>query len=650
VKPDLDLTGLVRLLGASRRLILRMAGMGLLGGFVLTLFTPPAYRSWVTMKVEQPDVVPAAAPRADGIATQVGLLSSRSLAEEVASKLNIEVDSVAASLEVETPTDSRLIRFSVDAESPQLSAAIANRFADSFIAADVKRRYDASVHSRRFLERRIADTRAKLERSELQLVSYAREQGIVAGSGEEESPQGQSLAALNKALAEATARRMVAEGAYLAGTTSEAASATRPLRQARATLEAEYREKRTLLRPGHPDMLALRSRIDELERQVAIESGVTTSALHSDYLGALATERSMELRVDELASSVLDLKGRGIRYRILLREVESNRTLHDALLQAFRQLGISGAAETAPVSIVDRAEVPDRPYRPDPLFNLLSGLGIGLLAGAGAAIAFDQLRDPIRTAEDVRARLGIAFIGGIPTASAQSSLIEELKDPGSAISEACSAILASLRRDGVPKSLMVTSARASEGKSATALAIAQAFARLGSPVLLVDANFHDPAFRLESSDRVGLSRLLADGRESLPTHIVATRFPNLYLLPAGPLPGNPADLLSTARADEIFREASTSFDLVIVDAPPVLGRADSLLLGTVAGQALFVVESGQTPVGAATEALGLLGSVNVLGAVLNRASNDLDVARQKRRAFGSLDRNRSGALAGGLSG
>lgn len=241
----LDLASLLRIINNWRWLILGAAALGLLIAVIVTLLTTPTYRSWVTLEVNPPTVEimdeqsrdrsSTGVNSWDYVATQVGLLSSRSIAERAAQDLNLAnnkeyVDSaadaatrlelattkVAAGLDVDVPEEGQLIRYSFVAESPQLSAAIANQIAESFINSNLQRRFEASAYARNFLEKQIAKTRRDLERSERQLVAYAQAQGIInTGSGEAGSSptdgnsiQGESLIALNKALAEATARRV----------------------------------------------------------------------------------------------------------------------------------------------------------------------------------------------------------------------------------------------------------------------------------------------------------------------------------------------------------------------------------------------------------------------------------------------------------
>ena len=690
--PNLDFASLVRIISNWRWLILGAVVFGLVGGVIVTLLTKPMYRSWVTLEVNPPTVEimdeksgerSESATPWDFVATQVGLLSSRSIAERAAQDLNLannkavvgeggdaksRLDTatavVSGGLNVEAPDEGQLITYSFDAETPQLSAAIANQIAESFINSNLQRRYEASAYARNFLEKQIAKTRADLERSERQLVAYAQQQGIITTAvgedgkpaGDAASPEGESLVALNKALADATARRVSAEGAYRSGiavgATADVTASTQGLRQTRATLEAEYQDKLNLMKAEHPDMLSLRSRIQELDRQIGREtsqaSSGRTNTLLAEYRGALSAERALQGRVAALKDSVLNLRGRSIRYTILQREVDTNRSLYDALLQRYKEVGVAGGVGTSPISIVDRAEVPGGPYKPNLLLNLLMGLGAGLGLGLLAAVALEYLYDTVKTREDVRSKLGLACLGAIPKTSGQDSFVEELKDPRSIVSEAYSSVVASLRfstEEGTPKTLVVTSTRSTEGKSSTALAVAQNFARRGTSVLLIDGDLRKPAFKA-ASEKVGLTRLLTNDDEPARSHIVPTQFTDLWLLPSGPLPPNPADLLSTGRFQQILGEVTQHFDIVIIDAPPVLGLADSLLLSSVAGNLMFVVESGKTRTKAAIESLRMLAGTgaHIVGAVLTKSAEGIGGYGYKAYGYGSLDRKRTEIL------
>ena len=683
----LDLQSLLRIFREHRKLILAMIVAGVIGGLVMTLMTPKLYRADVTLEVNAPKVEilnkenGGDGPSQDSwdfVATQVGLLRSRALAERVAQELNLAADPaivgtsgnpaerlraatgvVAGGLTAEMPEDGQLIRYSYISTDPQLAAKVANGIADGFINSSLQRRFDASNYARTFLLQQINKTRGELEQSERKLVAYAQAQGIInTGSGEAGSTttdasslQGSSMIALNSALASATARRVMAEGAYrqanLAGGSAEVNQSTSGMRAAKAGIEADYQDKLTLLKPDHPDMVAMRSRIEELNRQIGAEqsrvAGGKATSLLADYRAAAAAESSLRSQVAQLRGSVLDLRGRSIQYNILQRDVDTNRGLYDALLQRYKQVGVAGGIGTSPVSIVDRAEVPGGPFKPNLTYNLLAGLAAGLLAGLGLALALEFLNDTIKTREDVRAKLGLACLGVIPKQSGGGSIIEELKDVTSAATEAYSAVLAALRfstENGAPKALLITSSMAAEGKSSSALALAQNYARRGENVLLIDADLRRPVFKAHSS-RQGLTKLLTND-DSIRAHIVDTQYDNLSLLPCGPTPPNPADLLATPRFETIIREASRQFDRVVIDGPPVLGLADATLLATVVGSVAMVVEAGRTKTKVARESLERLrlGGAQVLGAILTKSTEEANQYGYRLYQYGAVDDRR----------
>lgn len=663
----LDFATFLRIVQHWRWLILGAVALGIAGAIIFSLLTTPVYRAWVTLEVNPPTVSvndeqtrqreASIGDSYEFVITQAGLLSSQSVAQRTAQELNLannpavvsqDLDAssrlraatgqVRGGLKVVEPKEGTLIKFSYDSASPQLAAQVANGIADSFINSSLQRRYEASAYARNFLERQIAKTRGDLEKSERALVTYAQAQGIITTATDDSgkqtndagSLQGESLVTLNRALADATARRVAAEGAYrqalATGPTSDVTTSTLPLRQQVASLQADYQQKRTFMKPDHPEMVSLRAQIDELNKQIASASSQVSSGrantLLADYRAAASAERALQSRVAQLKGAVLNLRGRSIQYNILQREVDTNRSLYDALLQRFKEIGVAGGIGMAPVSVVDRAETPSAPYKPNLLFNLLGGLGLGLLAGVGAAVALEFINDTIKTREDIRSKLVLACLGAVPRTAARDTFVEDLKNPTSIVSEAYSAIVAALKfstDEGMPKTLLVTSTQPSEGKSSTALALAQNFARREKSVLLIDSDLRKPAFKA-STDKVGLSKLLTT-EDRVDQHVLETQHEKLWLLPSGPLPPNPADLLSTGRMRRIIAEASDRFDIVIIDGPPSLGLADAPLLASAAGHVLFVIESGRTRTRAAIEALNRLEATgaHVLGASLTKA-------------------------------
>lgn len=659
---DLNIATIWRIIMEWRWLILGSIAVAVAAAIIVTLLTTPLYRAMAVLEMSPPsvEVMENSKAKSGGggddrafLATQYGLLQSRSLAERVAQDLNLaskpefvsqEPDRATrqkiatailqGNFDVDPVPNSRLVRIAFSSPNPQLAQQITNSFADNFINSNLERRYQASSYARNFLERQIAKVKGELERAERQLVAYAQQQNIIntggaEGGGDVSSLQGNTLVALNAALSAATSRRIAAEEKFRqarGATASDVAMGTAGLRSQRAGLEAEYQEKLAQFKPDYPEMVRLRSKIEALDRSLTAETGVLaggrTTSLLADFRAAAAEERQLQAKVNQFKSSVLDLRGRSIQYNILQREADTSRSLYDALLQKYKEIGVAGGIGQNLVSVVDRAETPGGAYTPNLMLNLMIGFGIGLAAGLLAALVLEFINDTIKSPDDVREKLHLASLGVIPKKKGNEPLSDELKDQSSPISEAYFSLRTSLQfttDTGAPKSLLITSTRAAEGKSSTTLALAQNFARLGNRVLLIDGDLRKPAFVTGLEPSEGLSKLLTNA-DPLERHILATEFENLSLLPCGPLPPNPAELLASPRLRAIIANASEKFDIVIVDGPPVLGLADAPLLSAACRGTLLVIESGKTRTKAALDAVNRLRASggHILGAVLTK--------------------------------
>lgn len=642
----------------------------LLAAIVISLMITPLYRAEATIEVnpegvqvvgkEIGDVQPNQMNDRAFINTQVGLLKSRSLAERVARSTNIANDAtifdqeqprqvregaaagmVQSSVTITPPRDSTLIAIAVEGANPELTAKLANAYADNFIQSNMERRYEATSYARNFLQQRIAAVKTRLEQTERELVAYAQKQGIITltvdsgGTGsvrQEQSIDAATLVQTNNALSEAKSDRIAAEQRFRqgAGAQSRAAAINDPtvqtLNQQRAQLEAQYQQKLALFKPEFPEMVQLRSQIDSLGTEIARQrsnvSGSASGTLQADYQAALARENALQAKVNEGKAGLLALRERSIQYTILQREVDTNRSLYDALLQRFKEVGVAGGVGANVVSVVDRAQVPGGPFKPNLPLNIIIGLAVGLLLGLGTAFSIEWIDDTIKTPDDVGTKLGLASLGVIPGVGKGLAVREQLEDPRSQVSEAYQSVRTALQFStdhGVPRSLLITSTRASEGKSSTALALAQTLASLGASVLLIDADLRKPTFRGPSSTSQGLSSLLA-GSDKVAECVHPTQMERLFLLPSGPIPPNPAELLASGRFKEILEEALTRFDHIIIDSPPVLGLADAPMLASSTEGTLMVIEAGAIRRAAALNSVNRLraSDARLMGAILTK--------------------------------
>jgi capsular exopolysaccharide synthesis family protein len=666
-----------RIIYKHKWVIAVVVAVALAAGLGITLLTPRMYTASTTIEIDREqanvvglqDVQPTSQLARDEefFQTQYGLLKSYSLAERVGQSLGLGNDPtflremgihgtprpaagggspqwvtgfLRGGLGVEPVRDSRLVRITFDSPNPELSARIANAFADNFIASNLERRFEASAYARNFLEQRLAELKAKLEDSERQLVAYATQQQIIQVAEPvqgKDTPTPQSLSATNLSqldtdLTAAQANLVMVEQKWKATQNAPGLAApeiladptVQSLREERAKLQSQYEDQLKIYKPDYPDMVQLKAQIDDIDKQLVTQSDTIRRSLRTQYDAAAAQVGSLQGQVNNLKGNVLDERNREIQYNILQRDVDTTRTLYEGLLQRYKDIGVAGGVTSNNISIVDRARAPGGPSQPQPMRNLmLAGLG-GLTLGIVLAFLLETLDQAVRKPADVEAKLGLPVLGSVPLLEKGVQPMEALADLRSPFSEAYHSIrtnLAFSTKDGAPRVLSVTSARPEEGKSTTSFALAQGFARVGMRVLLVDLDLRNPSQHksIGADNRVGASNLLT-GSVRLQGAVQPTEWPNLFVIPSGPLPPSPAELLIGPRLVALVKEATEHFDIVILDGPPVMGLADAPLIASVAVGAILTIEAGRTSRAQARAAIKRikLGNARLFGAVLTK--------------------------------
>lgn len=536
---------------------------------------------------------------------------------------------------------SRLVDVTAVTPDPALSQRIADAWGKLFIETNLEQRYEASDYARRFLESRLEQMRTKLEDSERKAVEYAASQGIImlptaaapAGKDAPVSTNDRSLVSddlvtLNNALAVATAERVAAESRLTkrpdATGTALQNDAIGRMREQRAQDQADYAKMMQQFEPNYPPAQALQAQIRSLDKAIAGEEGRVGMSLSQDYQAAVERERMLAARVNALKGNLTDLRQRSIQYNIYQRDADTNRELYNALLQRYKEIGVAGGVEKNNVSIVDAPKLPDRPSSPKLLINMLLAMFFGGIAGMGVAAGLEQIDEGIGDPADTEAKLGHPLLGTVPRVKRETPL-QAFDNPRSPLVEAYLAIEAALELStvrGTPKSLAITSTRPREGKSITALALAQSLARAKRKVVLIDADLRAPSvhryFGLEN-DGAGISNFLA-GSDDVESMIRPTANEGLSVITAGPHPPNAADLLTGSRLGELIKLLQERFDHVIVDSCPVIGLADAPLVAAAVDGVIYVVEARAVQAGAARRALQRLetAQANVVGIVLTK--------------------------------
>jgi capsular exopolysaccharide synthesis family protein len=391
----------------------------------------------------------------------------------------------------------------------------------------------------------------------------------------------------------------------------------------KAELETELRKARERYLDDHPSVADLTTQLNAVSQQLNQVAVNVRDSIRAQYSAALNAEQRLEAQVGELRGATLEEQDRAVRYNTLAREADTNRSLYDGLLQRFRELNAAAGIANSNLAIIDKADAPLNPSSPSLPINLAIALLLGTAIAAIVVFLRDQMDDYVRIPEDVEEKVQLPLLGIIPS-SGEDSPMEAIADPKSAISEAYGSLRGALlysTRHGLPRVMAITSAQPTEGKSTTAFATASGFARMGRRVLLVDADMRRPSVhhKIGHDNRRGLSSLLVS-QDPAASAIVESGLPNFSLLPSGPIPPSPTELLTSPRMIALLDEFASNYDVVLLDSPPVLGLADAPALAALADGVVFVIEAERGRRGALKTALKRLRSVNalLLGAVLTK--------------------------------
>jgi polysaccharide biosynthesis transport protein len=558
-------------------------------------------------------------------------------------------------LAVEPMRNTRLVDVSFESHYPDLAARVVNTLAEAFIAQQVEQRIEATRYATQFLAKQIEEARSKLEESEANLTQFLRANNIlfVVPDSNEGRPQDlitQQLTILSDALLKARAERIGKESQFRQALNQETGSTPAVLQSAliaklkeeQALLEGEYRKLNLTFKPDYPKVQRLTESIGEVRRQIDTEVRRVVDALKAEYQASVRNESQLEKALIDQQGQVRQLDEQMGEYNLLRREVDTNRDLHNTLLNRLRETQISSALLTSNISIVDRAEVPGQPSKPRKMLNLLLASVVGLIGGIGLAFFCEYLDTNLKDMRDVESILHVPTLGLVPSREAMESrrsrrlrlsanganggafALVSHADVGSVLAEAFRNLRTSLlysSPEHPPKTVLVTSLQSEDGKTSLSTNLAITLAQLGAgEILLVDGDMRHPNLHeiFDLPQAPGLSTFLT-GQAELPETLRPTAIPNLYVIPAGRVPLNPAELMASRRLGQAIEALSQRFAHIVFDTPPLFGVSDSLILAPRVEGVVLVLRQGRASRDAAQHATHLLASVRarVLGVVLN---------------------------------
>ena len=552
-------------------------------------------------------------------------------------------DAFLAQVEVSPRRNSFLVEVSYWSRDPHLAGRAANVLADEYINLSLDQRLQALQKGRAFIERQLAATKAALGRSEDELQEFSRANEILT-MDEKENIAYRRLADLNRNLTQVQGVRIAKESLYRQTTTKLAGISVvinnellKGLRDQVARLDAERAKLANTFTDEYPEVRKLQAQIVDLRQQIAAEHERIVRGIRADYEAAKKNEELLVEALESQKKEVADLNQRAIDYKIFKREVDTNRGIYETLLQRLKEVEVNEGIRASNVQVVDPARVPLRPDRPRLAHNLLLALALGLAGGIGLAFLQEHLDSSLKTPTQVENYLALPMLGTVPlvrhkeqngaTPGASIELIAHHK-PSSHAAESLRTLRASLflaTADGPPTRLLITSARPQEGKTCLSTNLAISLAQMGRRVVLVDADLRRPRVHrvFDIPITPGLTNYLT-GSSPLPQLLHATPVRLLDVIPSGPVPPSPAELLDSLAMRTLLDELNKRYDFVVIDAPPVLGFADVPLLSRFAGGLLLVVRAGSTPRAIAKQTADYLLRLRakVLGVVLNQVAAD----------------------------
>lgn len=593
--------------------------------------------------------------------------------------------------------NTQLVSLSYRSADPEFAARAANAFAEAYIDLGIETRYTTAGKATTFLGAQIETLKQEIQDRDAKVQAFSRRSDIVA-IDPSSNVLLQRLEALNGDYMSAKKARFEKEARYheMLSAPKEivadslSGGVVTELRSEQLRLERDYQTKLQIYKPDMPTMQETKAKIANGQKHLdgVIEEmvGKARSSAWAEYQTALRQEQSLSTELDRVKSEAIDQSSAGVEFANLKLEVNTRREMLDELTRRQSETEVAARLQDtrdSNVHIIDRALMPGGPFRPSLRQDVTYGTFLGLVLGIGCALLLEFLDRTVKTPEEVERRLGLATLAVIPDLSevgrrygvrygygygeeaeagsrkrsaggSPVAWLEKKKGapeptqielvphdrPRTPISEAYRSLRTALLLSTANelKVVAVTSASASEGKTATATNLGVVLAQLGRQVLVVDSDLRKPhlhqVFRV--SNRIGLVNHLTGGAD-IETVCLRTNVPNLWITPSGPIPPNPSELLASDRMREWLRAVRVRFDYVVVDTPPVLPVTDATITGRLVDGVVLVLRAGKVARDEARACRDRLrqADVKILGVVLNRFRSHQGTAGKRYRYYAS---------------
>src|SRR3981081_50369 len=564
-----------------------------------------------------------------------------------------ELGEFLGSLSVRRVPNSHLMDVSFESTDPQLAARIVNAHIVSYIDQNIRSKFEATTRASVWLTDQLTELKIRVQKAEDARIAYERQNQIWT-LDDKQNITSQRLSDINKQLTEAQSERMKKESLYQFAKSGnldavpqvQSNAALADLMKKRSDASSQYTESLSQYGPNFPKVQRLHAQLKEFDQSIEKEKKNILDVLESDYREAKQRETLLTQALDQQKAETNQMSEKLVEYNILKREAEASKTLYEGLMTKLRETAISQGLRSSNIRVVDPAMIPSTPARPANARTCAMAFLVGLVGGIGLALMREYLDNTVKTPDDVETLSRLPSLAVVPQFAGSNGydkkhrLLQGFAANGhekrielvaqhlskSQMSEAFRALRTSIllsQADHPPQVILVTSALPREGKTTAAANLAVTLAQLGDSTVIVDADLRKPGIgrllNLGTGKYAGLSSYLA-GVSSLDLVCVPhPAIPNLVVIPTGPLPPNPADLLSSHKLADAITELRTKYKFIVIDSPPVMAATDAVILSVQVDGVLLVVRSGETPKEAFTRTRDLLssGKCRILGVVLN---------------------------------
>jgi succinoglycan biosynthesis transport protein ExoP len=581
-------------------------------------------------------------------------------AEEEKKRLESCIGVLDGNLTVEPVKETRALRISFTHTDPKIAAEVTNAVASTFLDRNFENKTEKFRGAAKWLDESTRKLKAKVEEADQALTNYTRVHGIFA-TDKDGTLTTAKLSSLHAQLLRAQSDRMLKQSLYeevkehrveklpeaYADMLFKTAPKVADLQKQLSELQTQLAELSAKYGAENPKVVETQLKISAIKGQIAESGKSLEEKVKNEYERAVRDEDMLKAALGQAKGEAIQQNQDAIQYNLLKGDVDTNKTLYQDFLNKSNQAQAQVVEQQNNLRVIEPAQVPGFPVGPRRMFTILIGLLLSTAAGVGLAFLLDYLDNTIKTVEDVsryaqlpslsvvpavggNSRRGLAakgrrVLGNGSSRHAGSEAAFQLAtlDNQSSAAEAYRVLRTSVLLSAAgrpPKTILITSGQPGEGKTTTVVNTAISLAQMGASVLIIDCDLRRPTTHkvLGVDHTQGLSTYLS---RDVPLDDLIQKLPiaNLSLLPCGPVPPNPAELIISEKMKDMLHELAGRYDHILIDSPPLINVTDPVILSTMVDGVILVVHGGKSTrdvVRRARQELSTVGA-KIFGVVLN---------------------------------